>query len=92
MKKRNLILLSIICIMSIIALTGLLIIAFDRQKEKEKDFVESVEPTLTPTPSPSPEPSPTPAPTPTEVVKNDEPILLGFAGDVNLDEDSYPVA
>ncbi len=94
MKKRNLVLLSIICIMSVIAFTGILIIVFDHQKERDKDIVELIDPTPSPsvpTPSPSPEPTPTPAPTPTEVVIKKEPILLGFAGDVNLDEDSYPV-
>ncbi len=95
MRKRNIVLLSIICIMTIIAFTGLLIIVFDKQKEGDKNLVENVETTPSPTPvtpSPSPAPSPTLAPTPTEIVRNNEPILLGFAGDVNLDEDSYPVA
>ena len=95
MRKRNLILLSIICIMTIVALTGVLVIVFDQNKNNEK--VESVEPTPTPSPTPSdslamPTPSPTPIPTPTEAVMRKEPIILGFAGDVNLDEDSYPVA
>ncbi len=96
MRKRNLILLSIICIMSIIALTGLLVIAYDRQLQKNNDVVESDEPTPSPTTTPSepskPALSPTPAPTPTEEAASNEPIILGFAGDVNLDEDSYPVA
>lgn len=94
MRKRNLILLTIICIMSIIALTGLLVIAFDQQKNRNS--VENVEPTPAPTKAPSeaatPIPSPTPSPTPTEPVSRTEPIILGFAGDVNLDADSYPVA
>jgi poly-gamma-glutamate synthesis protein (capsule biosynthesis protein) len=97
MRKRNLILLTIICILSITALTGLLVIAFDQQKIRNKDMAESVEPTLTPTPLPNnepttPVPSPTSSPTPTEIALRNEPIILGFAGDVNLDEDSYPVA
>jgi poly-gamma-glutamate synthesis protein (capsule biosynthesis protein) len=80
--------------MSIIALTGLLVIAFDQQKNRNS--VENVEPTPAPTKAPSkaatPIPSPTPSPTPTEPVSRTEPIILGFAGDVNLDADSYPVA
>ncbi|MDF2485808.1 MAG: hypothetical protein K0R46_1976 [Herbinix sp.] len=97
MKKRNLVLLSIICVLSIIAFTGLLIIAFDQQQKRDTvNPIENVTPTPTPTTipdqKPSPSPTSTPAPIPTEVVARTEPIVLGFAGDVNLDEDSYPVA
>lgn len=95
MKKRNLILLSVICILSIIAFTGLLVIAFDQQHKRD-----TTEPAITVTPTPSAAPSkvvtqaptPSPAPTPTPAASSTEPMVLGFAGDVNLDEDSYPVA
>lgn len=95
MKKRNLILLSVICIMSVIAFTGLLVIAFDQQHKRDN---EAPAVTATPTPSAAPNeevsqvPTPSPLPTPTQVAENNEPVVLGFAGDVNLDEDSYPVA
>src|SRR5690554_1969266 len=35
---------------------------------------------------------PSPSPSPTEPPVEKEPIVLSFAGDVNLDEDSKPVA
>ncbi len=95
MKKRNLILLSVICILSIIAFTGLLVIAFDQQHKRDTTEPAS---TVTPTPSAAPSkvvtqaPTPSPAPTPTPAASITEPVVLGFAGDVNLDEDSYPVA
>lgn len=95
MKKRYLVLLSMICILSVCALTGLLIFAFDRQLKGDQQnmsddnsFIptavpeETVEVTEAPTTAPV-------APTPTEAPTG--PIVLGFAGDVNLDEDSYPV-
>lgn len=40
---------------------------------------------------PLPSATPTPTPEPTAAVVN-EPIVLAFAGDINLDESSYPVA
>lgn len=44
----------------------------------------------TPLPSVTAVPSPTTAPA-EDTTKNNEPIILTFAGDVNLDEASYPV-
>lgn len=94
MKKRNLVLLSVVCILSICALTGLLVIAFDRQLREERQPV-SEDNNFIPTPVPeeliivTQAPTPTPTPEPTPVPPS--PIVLGFAGDVNLDEDSYPV-
>lgn len=95
MRKRNLILLSIICILTIIALTGLLVIVYDQRQTQKNERTEPVDPTPSPTVTPmpsTPTPSPTPAPTPTQAEVRKEPIVLGFAGDVNLDEDSHPVA
>lgn len=90
MKKRSLVFLSIICVLSICAFTGLLIFAFDQQLRRDRQAVtddNSFIPTPIPEKIPEPTQAPTAAPTPTPAV----PIVLGFAGDVNLDEDSYPV-
>ncbi len=96
MRKRNLALLAIICTLSVISLTGVLIFAYHRQRVRTNEPPEvSVTPALETTPSPlpqataSPIPTPSTAPSPTEAPK--QPVVLGFAGDVNLDEDSYPV-
>ncbi len=100
MKKRNLILLVIICIMSVLVLTGVLAYVYYQQRTQENVPTASITPSpepapteaVTPAPSPLPQatatPIPTPSPAPTEPP---EPIILGFAGDVNFDEDSYPV-
>ncbi|HWT75382.1 MAG TPA: CapA family protein [Mobilitalea sp.] len=141
MKKKNLIILTVICILSLSVLSGLLVYAFDLQPKRDlKDKAEKqgnelntelnsdlntaaeVSPTVTEAASPTPSgtaPSVTAAPdqavptgtasqdtssnitaTPTpaaeessltEIEHSDtEPIILGFAGDVNLDESSYP--
>lgn len=103
MKKRNVILLSTLCILTVCALSGLLIYAFDQQHqiaarlEEDNNFIPTEAPEddvsaaeATPTDTPTVTPSPSTTPTPTEVPK--EPIVLGFAGDVCLDEASDPVA
>ncbi len=94
MKKRTLVLLSMICVLSICAFTGLLIFAFDEQLRREKQaasednsFIPTPVPEQTTEVTPSPLPTPSATPTPAPSV----PLVLGFAGDVNLDEDSYPV-
>jgi poly-gamma-glutamate synthesis protein (capsule biosynthesis protein) len=94
MKKRSLVFLSIICILSVCALTGLLIVAFDRPLRESKQPVSdenSFIPTPVPEETPAPTQAPTPTPTPVPTQAPPTPIVLGFAGDVNLDEDSYPV-
>ncbi len=94
MKKRSLVLLSVICILSICAFTGLLIFAFDQQLREDKQTV-SDDNSFIPTPVPKepakPTNPPTPTPTPAPTQTPPGPIVLSFAGDVNLDEDSYPV-
>jgi poly-gamma-glutamate synthesis protein (capsule biosynthesis protein) len=108
MKKRNLILLSLICILSLCVFTGLLVYAFDLQSKRELiDSNNSPTPTVEPSTSTdsdevvNPEPTsmdevtPTPTVVPTvvpTVMPVKEPIVLGFAGDINFDESSYPVA
>ncbi len=96
MRKRNLALLAIICTLSVISLTGMLIFAYHRQRIRTNEPPEvSITPVPETSPSPlpqataSPIPTPSTAPSPTEAPK--QPVVLGFAGDVNLDEDSYPV-
>lgn len=133
MKKNNLILLTIICIISLSLFSGLLVYAFDLQSKKDAqdkasnqqkelttdtntsdgDGTETAKPTPTPSsvstdadnpdqntedtdPGESSEdenvsPTVTAAPDLTEVDEAaNEPIILGFAGDVNLNETSYP--
>lgn len=121
MKKKNLIILFITCLLSLFALTGLLVYAFNLQARKDmqnnkdgqntntiteapdqEDDSNDITPTGTaddidgqnPTPTVSPSVSPTPAVEAPELTDQDnsEPIILAFAGDVNFDEDSYPVA
>ncbi len=111
MKKRNILLLIILCIISLSVLTGLLIFAFQLQIKKDSANNQST-PHITVSPSganaspaptvispsvvsPTPVPgqagtSATPSPSPTPAVALKEPIVLGFAGDVNLDEDNPP--
>lgn len=96
MRKRNLALLAIICTLSVISLTGVLIFAYHRQRIRTNEPPEvSITPVPETSPSPlpqataSPIPTPSTAPSPTEAPK--QPVVLGFAGDVNLDKDSYPV-
>jgi poly-gamma-glutamate synthesis protein (capsule biosynthesis protein) len=119
MKKRNLILLSVICLLSLCVFTGLLVYAFDIQSKKDlqdnntQENQDNSEPAATdaptqaptkspvsedsdsPTPTTAKPPTPTPttddtAPSPSNAPVKD-PIVLGFAGDVNFDESSYPV-
>lgn len=114
MKKKNLILLTLICLISLCLFSGLLVYAFDRQVKRDMkeqnqeemggtDLSPTATPELTPTPSAVPtqpgaseedsEPEVTPEATVTPVAeKPSEPIVLGFAGDVNLDESYAPAA
>ncbi len=95
MKKRNLVLLSIVCVLSICAFTGLLVFAFDQQlrgdlaTSEDNSFIPTPIPETTEDATTEPTTAPTAAPTPTAPPPG--PVVLGFAGDVNLDEDSYPV-
>ncbi|MDD3172782.1 MAG: CapA family protein [Herbinix sp.] len=130
MKKRNLILLVLICILSLFVFIGLLVYAFQLQHESDlKDGAsgqntqsdlnssETANPSVAATAIPTeaadesnsetsnqnasvqltPDASFTVTPTPaagsldqTDTGSSD-PIILGFAGDVNLDENYYPV-
>ncbi len=120
MKKKNIILLCITCILSVSLLASLVVYAFLRQEQKDdaeqsgsqqqsEEAPDSSEVndggTLSPTPTPrptattAPTPLPTTSPTTTPVSEltyeipheDSQPIVLGFAGDVNLDESYYPV-
>lgn len=119
MKKKNIILLCITCILSISLFAGLVVYAFLRQEHKDAQHPNNQQQNqdtpdvsevdgngaLSPTPKPQPTATtaPTPLPTPsptmppvselTYVIPHDEsePIILGFAGDVNLDENYHPV-
>lgn len=117
MKKRNLFLLVIICLLSLCFVTGLMIYAF--QIQVEKDLAEAQDSQLAEQTPESPisgeesgdndGESSTPSASPTDTADNpvaipdlegssnivtpsDEPIVLAFAGDINLDESSRPVA
>jgi poly-gamma-glutamate synthesis protein (capsule biosynthesis protein) len=121
MKKKNLILLSLVCILSLCVFTGLLVYAFELQTRKDKNQENTVDETsegaaneaATPTIPPlnitptetvqipdseelEPEVSPSPEPSPAEDNNANQPqtkpIVLAFAGDINLDESSKPVA
>ncbi len=107
MKKKNIVLLILVCILSLVVFIGLLAYAFDRQtkrdlvdKENNKEGTTDIEqPDMTPTLSPSPTVVPMPttpatiSPTTTPVAEEyNKSIVLGFAGDVNLDESYAPVA
>jgi hypothetical protein len=116
MKKRNILLLSLICILSLCVFTGLLVYAFDLQSNRElQDKSNTTTPSKTsdvtvPSVAPSnvadslevenEDPAvtdivtPTPTLAPLEPIDEviTEPIVLGFAGDINFDESSYPVA
>jgi Putative enzyme of poly-gamma-glutamate biosynthesis (capsule formation) len=123
MRKRNIFLLILICILSICAFTGLLVYAFHLQNVKDQDGSaarmklhsssrEKAAQTATAVPSKPAQVSNTPSKenikqnnpsaavtvTPTPAIQentqadNNHPIVLGFAGDVNLDENSYPSA
>lgn len=130
MKKKNLILLVVICLLSLSVFTGLLVYAFDLQAKKDSqnrntesknqtdientDTENNSEP-ASPTPGQNVQPTTSPAdsqtdtadtasgdaedsqdvisvtPTPApDLTESTGPIVLGFAGDVNLDEASYP--
>ncbi|MHB8129385.1 MAG: CapA family protein [Mobilitalea sp.] len=110
MKKKNIIILSVVCILSLCMFSGLLVYAFDLQAKrdlKEKSVIpteaaaqsaandsnkdtsleadaEEAENTDSQETNPA-------TPTPIEEIQA-KPIVLGFAGDINFDEDSYPVA
>jgi poly-gamma-glutamate capsule biosynthesis protein CapA/YwtB (metallophosphatase superfamily) len=103
-RKRNTVQLSICCILSVWVLSGLLIYAFDQQQgsKAQSDINKDIAITPTeapeqnapreeakPSAAPTKTPSPTVTPIPTEAPK--EAIVLGFAGDVCLDEASGPV-
>lgn len=135
MKKKNLIILTIICILSLGVFTGLLAYAFDLQAKKdirgraarqenqqspEDDSSDLSLGEASPTPTEAVDSAksdegqssasgsdtlgsstevtttPTPAADDNELTEVDETdtgtIVLGFAGDVNLDESSYPAA
>lgn len=118
MKKKNLFILSVVCLLSFCLFAGLMIYAFELQKRQDsKDGIkgnapdqnqtspipsegvdpleEDIEASTTPAASDNNdagEGSPAPTSTPSDEATNPstEPIILGFAGDVNLDESSYP--
>ena len=131
MKKKNLVILSVICILSLCAFAGLMVYAFHLQSQRnlqeqaaEQDKIDNndlstdastVAPTdtvndLTDTGTKTSDKDTSDennsqdatALTPTVSVTDPElsedgsgssrPIILGFAGDVNLDESYYPVA
>ncbi len=98
MKNRNIIILFIVSVITLIAIGGLLVYAFELQNRKDPTVISDNsghdKPTKAPTEAnekPTDEgkvtSKPTPSPTPTI-----SPVVLGFAGDVNLDENSDPVA
>ena len=100
MKKGHLALLSLLCLFSVCTLSGLLIFAFNQQQNKASTQTAANAEASLPTPMPedtaaspevtmAPSPEPTVAPTPTAVPQPS--VVLGFAGDVNLDEASDPV-
>jgi poly-gamma-glutamate synthesis protein (capsule biosynthesis protein) len=119
MKKKNIILLCIVCILSVFIFASLVVYAFIRQEQKdagktgdpqqgqeasdpsEVDTNENITPTIEPQPTATTAPTPQPTTPPTtapnseltyEIPHEDsDPIILGFAGDVNLDESYYPV-
>jgi poly-gamma-glutamate synthesis protein (capsule biosynthesis protein) len=127
MRKKNFILLIIICILSLCFLAGLMAYAFDIQSKKDSknnniSQTEETQPnvSLSPVPTAPAASSDSNQPDqnqPTEIVSDNtndinneqisvtptpvseaeqdstasEPIVLSFAGDVNLDEASYPV-
>ncbi|MDF2511548.1 MAG: hypothetical protein K0S04_1414 [Herbinix sp.] len=119
MKKKNIILLCIVCILSVFIFASLVVYAFIRQEQKdagktgdpqqgqeasdpsEVDTNENITPTIEPQPTATTAPTPQPTTPPTtapnseltyEIPHEDsDPIILGFAGDVNLDEAYYPV-
>jgi len=115
MKKKNLIILSIVCILSLCIFSGLLVYAFDLQAKRDlKENNTQLEAESNSNPDNTDSPSDTAAIIPTEAAGQNEaddpykdssletptpieeiqaePIVLGFAGDINLDEASYPVA
>lgn len=114
MKKRNIVLLIAICIISLCALTGLLVYAFNQQakKDAENQSLPTTSPMPTNTaPATVTYPPETISPTvgasqdadssgndvsgdvtsiPASAEGSDRPVVLGFAGDVNLDESNPP--
>ncbi len=120
MKKRNILLLFVICILAISVITGLLVYAFHLQniedlnsqsarkrlqnttneKDADKLTLAPVKPDVSTAPAkadtkPSLPPAQitvTPTSAPNGQNASSKPIVLGFAGDVNLDEKSYPAA
>lgn len=118
MRKKNLVLLIIICILSLCLLAGLMVYAFDIQSKKDQKNNKTT--ILSPVPTEqaaSPDINQSEQNRPTEIAKDissdinneqlsatpipvsepeqdsttTDPIILSFAGDVNLDEASYPV-
>ncbi len=98
MKKRYLILIVFITFVMLCLFSGLLFYAFDVQRKKDLQNIsgQELEPTTAPTKALAPvtsTPSPTPSPTSTPIPEEPKaPIVLGFSGDVNLDDVSYPIA
>ncbi len=101
MKKRNIIILILISIISVCVLTALLIFAYHQNQDRTTQNEANKTPASTPISiaiSPtaalgSDTPSATPTPvtvTPLPSEQPDSPIVLGFAGDVNLDENNPP--
>ncbi len=98
MKTRNLAIVFIVSIITLIAIAGLLVYAFQLQQERDAKDLEKIKngTAITPTapanptdvPSNSPSLTPTPSTSPTPAIS---PLVLGFAGDVNLSESSDPV-
>ncbi len=122
MKKKNILLLCAVCILSLCIFAALIVYAFLQQEEKDarnpgnqqgqEDPLPSgdgeneapsptagsepsatLAPTLTPTPPPTASPAPSPVSDLTYQIPHEasDSIVLGFAGDVNLDEAYYPV-
>lgn len=116
MKKKNIVLLCLACILTVCFFASLVVYAFLRQEQKDaggtgnqQQGQEAPEPTkddtvITVTPTAIPQPTATTAPTPLPTTpptnseltyeiphEDSDPIILGFAGDVNLDEAYYPV-
>lgn len=118
MKKKNLLVLTILCVLSLCLFTGLIFYAFHLQTKRDLQNKNTVIDTPVPThaaevsdtsddsqnitkvaaaedTTDNSQSTATTEPTPTmgtseADVNNDRPIILTFAGDVNLDESSYP--
>lgn len=96
MKKTNIALLMITLILSLCAFGGLIVYALHMQEKKDAENNNSLHPTqISAAPTVTNEPKATVSAgltiTPTPTVQPNKPVVLAFAGDVNLDEDYYPV-